>query len=590
MRRRYNKRPVQLKKGNEQFFKPSVQTKLNMGKPGDRYEVEADRMADQVVSKSSKETTVQKKEGEDEVQQKPLASSITPLIQKMETGEDENVQAKQENLQRKEEEKPVQMKEEEEVQAKCDDCEKDSVQKKEDEEIQAKSNTQPQQKPSIESKLRNGSGGGKMDANTRGEMELGFGSDFSNVNIHTDGEAAQMSQDIGAQAFTHGNDVYFNKGKYNPNSTEGKHLLAHELTHTIQQKGMVQMKVQKKGFNSTLDFSKRLFSRKFRKGVGPLKLNVDSYLDPSSCTQPTKFSVKLTNLTLGKQEGTVDYKVDKNMVYTWNINDEGQYQMTFVTDPEENCRIKGNIKVDYPTAKYTIGKTPGEVALSTYGGIVPIPVPISSGQWYGPDRESNPRISTRSFWKASVYNALNDNHWAYRNISQRHAFYDFADAYLNRTSTAIKSKWFKAAAIVTGRFAVGAADNLNLWYLSDNTEKFLQAGNEFLFKYNMKNFKYLMQGKEIPGMKGLSGQVLDERLVEFEQKKVEEFIKSYKGPGTLQDMIDQINSSFSAYMAPDEVKTVIQKHFTDKGITFNFKNYKHRETLGKQMVADLYKK
>ena len=261
MRRRYKKKPIQKKQGNEQFFKPSVQTKLSMGKPGDKYEVEADKMADKVVSKSGKDNAVQKK-GEEELQQKPLASSITPLVQKMEASDEETAQMK---LQRKEDEEPVQQKEDEEVQAqseeeqvqakedeevqaKCADCEKEGVQKKEDEEVQAKLNSQPQQKSSIESKLRNGSGGRKMDADTRGEMEQGFGADFSNVNIHTDGEAAQMSQDIGAQAFTHGNDIYFNKGKYNPNSKEGKHLLAHELTHTIQQKGMnksmSQFKVQ----------------------------------------------------------------------------------------------------------------------------------------------------------------------------------------------------------------------------------------------------------------------------------------------------------------------------------------------------------
>ena len=56
----------------------------------------------------------------------------------------------------------------------------------------------------------------------------------------------KMSRDIGAQAFTHGNDIYFDKGKYNPNTREGKHLLTHELTHTIQQKGMIHKQENKK--------------------------------------------------------------------------------------------------------------------------------------------------------------------------------------------------------------------------------------------------------------------------------------------------------------------------------------------------------
>ncbi|MEP6930657.1 MAG: DUF4157 domain-containing protein, partial [Flavobacterium sp.] len=79
-----------------------------------------------------------------------------------------------------------------------------------------------------------------LDKKTKKEMESGFGSDFSNVKIHTDASAVQMSQELGAQAFTNGNDVYFNQGKYNPGSQEGKHLLAHELTHTVQQTGAKQ--------------------------------------------------------------------------------------------------------------------------------------------------------------------------------------------------------------------------------------------------------------------------------------------------------------------------------------------------------------
>src|SRR5436190_8978074 len=63
-----------------------------------------------------------------------------------------------------------------------------------------------------------------------------FGNDFSNVKIHTDTEAIQMNHELNAKAFTVGNDVYFNQGEYQPGSESGKHLLAHELTHVVQQK------------------------------------------------------------------------------------------------------------------------------------------------------------------------------------------------------------------------------------------------------------------------------------------------------------------------------------------------------------------
>ncbi|TDQ22712.1 eCIS core domain-containing protein [Tenacibaculum caenipelagi] len=248
-------------KGDEKK-NPFIQPKLVFGRKGDQYEVEADKMADKVVGNMNESSSIQKKENEEEIQQKPLASEVSSLVQKVEASEEEQPVQKmeeEEKVQSKEEEEPIQKQEEEEaVQSKCDDCEKEEqVQKKgeEEEAVQAKADNSAstRNKPSFESKLRGGSGGQKMDAGTLGEMESGFGADFSHVNIHNDSEAAQMSQEIGAQAFTHGNDIYFNKGKYNPNSKEGKHLLAHELTHTIQQKGMVQKKVQKYPEHSCTD-------------------------------------------------------------------------------------------------------------------------------------------------------------------------------------------------------------------------------------------------------------------------------------------------------------------------------------------------
>jgi hypothetical protein len=67
-------------------------------------------------------------------------------------------------------------------------------------------------------------------------MESAFGADFGAVRLHTGGQAAAMSRQLHAHAFTHGNDIYFNAGKFNPDSRDGKHLLAHELTHTLQQR------------------------------------------------------------------------------------------------------------------------------------------------------------------------------------------------------------------------------------------------------------------------------------------------------------------------------------------------------------------
>ncbi len=66
-------------------------------------------------------------------------------------------------------------------------------------------------------------------------MSSSFGSDFNSVRIHSNSDATNLNRQLHAKAFTHGNDIYFNKGEYDPNSTSGKHLLAHELTHVVQQ-------------------------------------------------------------------------------------------------------------------------------------------------------------------------------------------------------------------------------------------------------------------------------------------------------------------------------------------------------------------
>ena len=106
----------------------------------------------------------------------------------------------------------------------------------------------PSKHTQLESKLNSSKGGGSpLDDETRGGMESSFGADFSGVRIHTDSESSQMNTQLSARAFTHGNDIYFNEGQYQPGSNDGQKLLAHELTHTIQQGASTHRKeIQKK--------------------------------------------------------------------------------------------------------------------------------------------------------------------------------------------------------------------------------------------------------------------------------------------------------------------------------------------------------
>ena len=97
----------------------------------------------------------------------------------------------------------------------------------------------------LESQLSQSQGGGaSLDPGTQQFMESRFAQDFSGVRVHTDASAVQMNQQIQAQAFTHGQDIYFGAGKFDTGSTEGKQLLAHELTHTVQQTGSKPLQAQ----------------------------------------------------------------------------------------------------------------------------------------------------------------------------------------------------------------------------------------------------------------------------------------------------------------------------------------------------------
>jgi hypothetical protein len=80
-----------------------------------------------------------------------------------------------------------------------------------------------------------------LDAETRAFFEPRFGYDFSQVRVHTDAAASASAEALGANAFTYGNHIAFGPGRYNPETHEGKRLLAHEITHVLQQPGYVAL-------------------------------------------------------------------------------------------------------------------------------------------------------------------------------------------------------------------------------------------------------------------------------------------------------------------------------------------------------------
>ena len=92
--------------------------------------------------------------------------------------------------------------------------------------------------PEIERTIASSRGSGQsLDGTIQAQMGEAFNADFSGVRVHTNTEADALNRSVSARAFTTGQDIYFREGEYNPGSASGKELLAHELTHVVQQSG-----------------------------------------------------------------------------------------------------------------------------------------------------------------------------------------------------------------------------------------------------------------------------------------------------------------------------------------------------------------
>jgi len=78
-------------------------------------------------------------------------------------------------------------------------------------------------------------GGQTLDTTVQKQMGAAMGHDFSGVRVHTGSEAADLNRDLSAKSFTTGQDIFFQQGAYDPGSSSGQELLAHELTHVVQQ-------------------------------------------------------------------------------------------------------------------------------------------------------------------------------------------------------------------------------------------------------------------------------------------------------------------------------------------------------------------
>ena len=113
---------------------------------------------------------------------------------------------------------------------KCEDCKKTELRRKPDRSVR------PERAPPIVDQVLN-SPGTALETVSRRSFERRFGREFGNVRVHTDPEAAASARSIHARAYTVGNHIVFGAGRFAPATSEGERLLAHELTHVVQQGG-----------------------------------------------------------------------------------------------------------------------------------------------------------------------------------------------------------------------------------------------------------------------------------------------------------------------------------------------------------------
>lgn len=262
---------LQRKLGNRAVTQ-MIQAKLTVGKANDHYEQEADRVANTVMrmpdplvqrqSGDKKEEIAQMRsqvvpisrlvqrqvdKQEEPAQAKSLIGSITPVAQRQtaEEKKDETAQMLQRQAEEKKEEsiQTLQRQAEEKKEEPIQTLQRQTTEENQEEPVQTKeiASATPQVSTNVESNIQGMRGGGQpLEDSTRTFFESRFGYDFGGVRVHTGTNASEAANSLNAQAFTVGQDIFFNSGRYEPQTSNGKWLLAHELTHTVQQQPQPQ--------------------------------------------------------------------------------------------------------------------------------------------------------------------------------------------------------------------------------------------------------------------------------------------------------------------------------------------------------------
>lgn len=360
-----------------------IQPKLRINSPGDRYEQEADRIAEQVMRMPKGGHANPNTVSEVGIQRRPLAQQISFI-----NGTS--------------------------AQRKCSKCEEDEHASL---SIQRKSNTAltqlPEKNKQFNLSLNNdvllpkkqditlnntfiqklsslkSSGGEPLNKKSKKEFERPFGVDLGEVRIHNNKQSANLNKLIGGDAFTHQNHIFFNEQQYKPETSEGKKLLAHELTHTIQQRAVrglntpflrlshpkdnaeaeastisnqivngksvtvsqtLNSGVVSPSWKGIFDITTRLpESRKFSVSSGSVTVKSSArWRRPASCPSSANYTIRLWEDVWGPDTGYggKSYPVPGTDTKTWSNLPNGTYYLEIDWgNTKPSCRIDGNLDV-----------------------------------------------------------------------------------------------------------------------------------------------------------------------------------------------------------------------------------------------------
>ncbi len=309
------------------------------------------------------------------------------------------------------------------------------------------------------------------------------------MQIHTNREADRLSRSVNAIAFTTGQDIFFSAGSYNPRSSEGQQLIAHEVVHTMQQ------------------------------------------ANGAVAGAPTADGVSISD-----PGDSFEQEADR-------------IAQQVITSTSPNWIINQPLVPVLPSKTSTAHLSRKPLALFQPNGTEKDWFANDMNRWGADIGKLSSTTST--FVKAAIFNTQNNNPEEYVTIAERSAYYDVIDALAAEGILPKKVRFFGAAAKVTNRNSVGSIEGLVGWSLhSKEALQILKDVNKILFDSNIKVINRLMSRgkptdpKQPDSTAALSPMQFDLNMVDVEQGIVETYLKG-KTAGLSDEAIKDINDDLN---------------------------------------------